>query len=525
MQTQISADVVVIGSGHNGLVTALLLARAGLQVVVLEAKSQLGGATKTEYPFAKAPLLGTSTGSYLLGVMPPELLKKIGVHIPLIQRDPHYFLPTLDQRYLLFGSDEQELRRQLTEFFSEADWKANQALRTEIEQIRDDLAPSWLAEPLSAAATAERYIRPALRQIFLDLIEKPVEHYLRRFDFKSELLMAMYAVTDGFSGLNASFGTPGAGFNFLVHNMCRLPGSNGAFMMVRGGMGTISREFASAAVQAGARILTDAEVSRIEVEGGVAKGVVLADGRRLRASVVVCNADPFRMMKLVEPGVFPAEFASRVESMRRDGTTMKVNLALRGLPKFTCLPENRGQFSTTIHLLPQEKDVAASGGIMASIRAGYQRVQQGLLDECPTIEWYIHTEADPTLRDQKGTHNSAFFVQWVPYELKGSSWEKEEDKYVKRLLSIADRFAPGTSDLVVDTFTLTPPKIEQHFGISRGHIHHIDNTIGFDQRMPYATPVAGLYSCSAGCHPAGSVVGAAGHNAAQRILRDLSVSS
>lgn len=525
MQTQISADVIVVGSGHNGLVTALLLARAGLEVVVLESKPQLGGATKTEYPFAKAPLLGTSTGSYLLGVMPPELLQKIGVHIPLIQRDPFYFLPTLDHRYLLFGSNDHELKRQVIEFFSEADWKAYQAFRTEIEQIRDDLAPSWLAEPLSAAATAERYIRPALRQIFLDLIAKPVEHYLRRFDFKSELMLAMYAVTDGFSGLNASFGTPGAGFNFLVHNMCRLPGSNGAFMMVRGGMGTISREFANAAVQAGARILTDAEVARIEVEGGTAKGVVLTDGRRLRASVVVCNADPFRLLGMMEPGAFPKEFVSRVESMKRDGTTMKVNLALRALPKFTCLPENRGQFSTTIHLLPQEHEVAAEGGIMGRIRAGYERVQQGQLDEFPTIEWYIHTEADPTLRDQKGTHNSAFFVQWVPYEIKGSSWEKEEERYVQRLLSIADRFAPGTSDLVVDTFTLTPPKIEKHFGITRGHIHHIDNTLGFDQRMPYSTPVQGLYSCSAGCHPAGSVIGAAGHNAAQRILRDLGVRS
>jgi len=107
--------------------------------------------------------------------------------------------------------------------------------------------------------------------------------------------------------------------------------------------------------------------------------------------------------------------------------------------------------------------------------------------------------------------------------LRGTTWEAEEARYVQHLLSLCDRFAPGTSDLVVDTFPLTPPKIERHFGISRGHIHHVDNSFGFADRLPYATPVQGLYSASAGCHPAGSVIGAAGHNAAARVLRDLGV--
>ncbi|MEO1271122.1 MAG: FAD-dependent oxidoreductase, partial [Myxococcota bacterium] len=138
------------------------------------------------------------------------------------------------------------------------------------------------------------------------------------------------------------------------------------------------------------------------------------------------------------------------------------------------------------------------------------------------VEWYIHTTVDPSLQDPEGHHNAALFVQWVPHTLAESTWEQEEERYIAHLLSICDRFAPGTSDLVVDIFPLNPQGIERHFGIHRGHIHHINNTFGFADRHPYAVPgMQGVYSASAGCHPAGSVIGAAGHNAAMRVLADL----
>jgi phytoene dehydrogenase-like protein len=243
--------------------------------------------------------------------------------------------------------------------------------------------------------------------------------------------------------------------------------------------------------------------------------VVLASGEELTADVVVCNADPFRMRELVGRDNLPAEYNKRIDGYDKPGSTFKVNMALRGLPKFTCLPEDRGQYGPTIHLLPDEKDV------MRHIHDGFAMVQRGELDPFPTIEWYIHTTVDPTLKDADGNHNSALFVQWVPREIKGSTWEAEEAGYVQKLLAICDRFAPGTSDLVVDTFPLHPQKIEKHFGITRGHIHHVDNGFGFADRLPYATPIEGLYSCSAGCHPAGSVIGASGHNAARRVIREL----
>jgi phytoene dehydrogenase-like protein len=509
------ADVVVVGAGHNGLVAALLLARAGLSVRVLEQFASVGGAARTERPFAKAPQLGTSTGAYLLGLMPPELLRELEIELPLLRRDPHYFLPTTDRRYLLLGSDARSVREQMLAFFSEQDLRAHEALQDEIAKLREDIAPTWLSEPLTIEETADRFVRPALRDVFVDLCRKPVGRYLDRFGFKSDLLKAMYAVTDGFSGLNGDWDTPGTGMNFLVHNMCRLPGADGTWMIVKGGMGTVTRTLADAARAAGARIETDRPVRRISVERGTATGVQLADGTEIGARAVVVNADPFRMRDLVGRDRFPAAYNARIDGYRRDGTTLKVNLALRDLPRFTCLPENRGQFGSTMHLLPDEPQV------MSSMRAAFADVRAGRLPEFPTIEWYVHTTVDPSLRDAEGRHNSALFVQWVPYSLRGTTWEAEEERYVRRLLAICDRFAPGTTDLVVDTFVLTPPRIERHFGITRGHIHHVDNSFGFADRLPYATPIQGLFSASAGCHPAGSVIGAAGHNAAARVKREL----
>ncbi|MFM9075730.1 MAG: phytoene desaturase family protein [Bacteroidota bacterium] len=426
-------------------------------------------------------------------------------------------MPTTGKKYLLFGSDRESMRNQFTGFFSQADWEANEALNAEIGMIRDDIAPTWMQEPLTIEETAEKFVRPQLRKVFIDLCRKPVGEYIERFGFRSDLLKAMYAVTDGFSGLWGSWDTPGTGMNFLVHNMCRLPGSDGTWMIVKGCMGTITRQLAEAAAVAGAVIHTGKRVAKIDSAGGVATGVTLEDGTVYTASTVVVNADPFRMQQLLGKDNLPEQYNSRIDGYRTPGSTFKVNLALKGLPKFTCLPEDRGQYGTTIHLLPDE------GEVIQRLRDSFRMVGEGQLDPFPTIEWYIHTTVDPTLRGGGGHHNSALFVQWVPREIAGSSWEAEESKYVQHLLSICDRFAPGTSDLVVDTFPLHPQKIEQHFGITNGHIHHVNNTFGFADRLPYATPIQGVYSASAGTHPAGSVIGCAGHNAAMRVLKDMGV--
>jgi phytoene dehydrogenase-like protein len=510
---------VVVGGGHNGLVAALLAARAGLDVLVIEAKSEVGGAARTERPFARAPDLPTSTGAYLVGLIQPELLQRLQLELPLIRRDPHYFLPTTGSRYLLFGSDSADLAAQFRRFFSEADYQAQLALDRELAALREDIAPTWLQEPYSIEETAERYVRPALQQVFVELCRGSVGAYLDRFGFQSNLLRAMYAVTDGFSGLFGSWHTPGSGMNFLIHNMCRLKGSGGTWMLCRGGMGTITQTLAAAFVAAGGKLLRSHTVTQIECTGGSARSVVLDSGHVVRARALIANCDPFRVRNLVGADAFSPDFNRWLDARRKPGSTFKLNLALSGLPRFRCLPEDRGQFGPTIHLLPDEDRV------LEELEAAFAAAQRGVLPEFPSIEWYVHSTLDPTLSDAQGRISSALFVQWVPERLAESDWEAEVDRYADHLLSICDRFAPGTSELVVDRMALHPGRIASHFGISFGHIHHLDNSFGFTDRFPHRTPIDGLYSCSAGTHPAGSVIGSAGYIAARRVLADLGVAA
>lgn len=510
-------DVIIVGGGHNGLVAGLCCARAGLDVLVVEARHALGGAARTEMPFAKAPRLPTSTGAYLLGLVQPELLQRLQIELPLVRRDPHYFLPTTGARHLLFGSDPVALEAQFRRFFSAHDHRAHVALSRELEALREDIAPSWLEPPGSIEEAADRYVRPALRETFVALCRGSIGDYLGRFGFESRLLTAMFAVTDAYAGSAGTWDTPGTGMNFLIHNMCRLPGSGGTWMLARGGMGSVSQAFASALFAAGGKLLRSQPVARLEPRSPGPSHVLLDGGEALRAEAVVANCDPFRLRNLVGRDSFSHAFNLWLDARQRPGMTFKLNLALSALPRFRCLPEDRGQFGPTIHLLPDEERV------FEELDAAYAASSRGELPRFPSIEWYIHSTLDPTLSDPEGRISSALFVQWVPNRLSEGSWDERADEFSDHLLSICDRFAPGTSALVDDRMALHPEAIERHFGMSMGHIHHLDNGFGFNDRFPHRTELPGLYSCSAGTHPAGSVIGSAGYIAASLVLDDLGV--
>jgi phytoene dehydrogenase-like protein len=325
----------------------------------------------------------------------------------------------------------------------------------------------------------------------------------------------MYATTDGFTGCFGGWDTHGTGMNFLVHNLCRLPDSDGTWMICQGGMGAVTQALKEAAIKSGVEIRTDAEVVEIVLNQSVCRGVVLKDQSEIRADTVVCNTDPFKMRALVGEEKLPSTYNEKLnEFARLGGTSFKLNMAASSLPVFRCLPQDLGQYRTTTHLLPTEDNV------LAVIDRSFKQASDGFLPDRPLIEWYFHTTVDQSLRDDKGNHSMALFVQWAPTRPKDMTWEEAEPIFVKRLLSILDEYAPGTSNLIIDTLPLSPMGIEKRFGITGGHIFHVDHRFGFGERLPYRTPIAGLYACGAGCHPGGGVMGAPGYNAAQAVLKD-----
>lgn len=509
-------DVIVIGAGHNGLAAAILLARSGLNVCVLEDKAVPGGALRTEFPFAKAPKVPAQTGAYSVGLVPPELLTRLGITLEVAPRDNHRVLATTEAgRHVSFGSNAERTRTEIERTFSAGDAKAWQAMTRELSELRTDIAASWLLEPDTIEATAERRVRGPNRKAFVELCRGSVTAYLDRFGFESESLRGLFA-TDGICGSSVDHDEPGSGMTFLVQHMGRLPGGDGAFVEIKGGAGALTRQLVAAAEKAGVTIQMGKAVAQILVSGNSVSGVLLTDGSELAATTVVSGADPFRTRALVGADKLPAEYNKRLDALSMDGSTLKLNVALSAAPAWACLGKETAAGSASVVMLPGDgKDV------LAALRAARAQRKAGTLPDAPPIEWATSALPDGSGKD---VLTASVMVHGVPYDLAGTTWAASEESFTARILAICERHAPGISGQIIDVNALHPKKLETHFGISHGHIHHVDNSIGFSDRAPYRTPIGGLYACGAGCFPAGGVIGAAGHNAATRVLSDMEAS-
>ena len=510
-------DVIIVGAGANGLICAIVLARAGLRVHVLEDRPAIGGGCRTEFPFAAAPRLAASTGTHRLGFVPADLLRQLGLTLPIRPRDPCTFVPgTKPGEYILAGPGHAAFRDGVARAKGDAaaDTAPLAAMHAELDELVADLRPAWLSGPLDIEATSDRYVRRGRREAFVALCRGSVGAYVDRFGVKSDLVRSAIAGT----ALASTFGawtSPGTGAALLVsHAAQSLEGGGDA--IPEGGMGAVVRMLADTALAAGATIATGKSATSILVEGNTAAGVTLADGEVVRATTVISSADPARLRAMIGDARLPPEYQRRIDGFTRGGSVAKVNLALSELPRFAALADDHGQHGATIHLAP-----GAGQDALARLESAFGDAAAGLLPLSPPLELVFPTATDPSLRDAEGRHHASILVPWAPYDLAGTTWAAEEDSWLKGVLAVVDSFAPGASSLVVDAFTLSPKKLESHFGVTRGHVHHVDDSLVFGDRAAYTTPIGGLYACGAGCSPAGGVFAVAGHNAAERVLADM----
>jgi phytoene dehydrogenase-like protein len=521
-------DTVIVGGGHNGLVAAFYLARAGLRTLVLERREIVGGCCVTE---EFAPGFRASTGAYVVGMLREPIWRDLRLADRGVVVDPAG--PSLnlyaDGAALHIHNDVELTRRELAPF-SEADARALPHFEAELGRLAELIAPLIDTtppdpsgrRPRDLARLARLGLRAARRRALIDdagfLFSTSATQYLAE-RFTSEHVMAAlgwHAINDSIAGPS----TPGTAY-VLLHDHASEQASGGIrrWGFVRGGIGLITEAMAAAAREAGAQIRTAAAVERVVVEDGRAIGVRLERGEELRAARVLSNADPkATFLHLVDPDVLPAEFVAAVRAYRCEGTSMKINLGVDALPVARAVA-GRG-------VQPYHRGVVEINTSLAEMDAAQAGVRAGRPARDPHIELCIPTVHDPALAPQ-GHHVVTIDVNSQPYRLADESWDKIRDQVADRAIEIIGEHFPNLPGSIVHRQTLSPLDLERVLGISGGHALHGDMALDqlFSLRpvrgwADYRTPVRGLYLCGAGTHPGGGVTGANGRNCAREVLRD-----
>ncbi|HEX6107715.1 MAG TPA: NAD(P)/FAD-dependent oxidoreductase [Gemmatimonadales bacterium] len=525
-----SYDLIVIGGGHNGLVTAAYLARAGVKVLVLERREVLGGACVTEEVW---PGYKVSTAAYVNSLLRPEIIRDLELKrhgFRMLPRSPSSFTPFPDGRSLLLGPDKALTHREVSKF-SARDADALPRYEAMLERVAEFIEPTliqtppdpWSLRPANLVQLAKMGLA-FLRlghdgQKAVEILTGAATPILDRW-FESEQLKVTLA-TDAIIGAMASPSMPGTAYVLFHHVMGECDGVRGVWGYVRGGMGGISNAIASAAREKGAEIRTSAEVARILVKNGTAYGVALADGTELRATRVASGADAnVTFLKLLGNGDLPGDFVEAVRHIDYSSASCKINVALSELPDFIAAPGTAPgpQHRGTIHISPT----------MEYIERAYDDAKYGRPSRQPIIEATIPSVLDDTLAPP-GKYVMSMFTQYFPYQLApGLSLEEEKERYADRCFALMDQYAPNFSRSVVARQVLSPVDLEQRFGLTGGNIMQgvmSLSSLSFMRPVPgfadYRTPVRNLYLCGAATHPGGGVMGACGYNAAREILRDI----
>lgn len=521
-------DILIIGAGHNGLVCAAYLARAGKRVLVLERRGMVGGACVTEEIW---PGFKVSTAAYVNSLFRPEIVRDLDLKrhgFQLLPRNPSSFTPFPDGRYLLLGPDPELNRREISKF-SAKDAEALPRYERMLEQAAAFIEPTltqtppdpWSGRPRdlwSLAKLGWRFVQ--LGRAGADVIEiltgaaRPI---LDRW-FQSEQLKVTLA-TDAIIGAMASPSMPGTAYVLFHHVMGECNGARGVWGYVRGGMGALSDALAAAARAHGAQIRCDAPVKRILVEAGRAIGVALDDGTEYRGRAVVSNADAHvTFLKLMEAHNLPPEFLEAVRGIDYASPSLKINVALKELPDFEALPGSQAgpQHRGTIHICPD----------FDYLERAYDDAKYGRPSASPILECTIPSVVDPTVAPP-GQHLMSMFVQYAPTTLRQAHWDEVKESFADRCFEVLSDYAPNFRRAVIARQVLSPLDLERVYGLTGGnifqgamHLHRLFFLRPVPGYANYRTPVRGLYLCGAATHPGGGVMGACGYNAAREILRD-----
>jgi phytoene dehydrogenase-like protein len=503
-------DTIVVGAGHNGLAAAAYLGRAGRRVLVLERRDRVGGACTLERPFADARYV-ISPCAYVVGLLDELVISELrlrerGLQIRLA--DPELFIPFEDGtafvQWLEAARTEESLRSLGVAAADIRGFHAYSALFNRArELLRDGKRDAWMGDSPTREEVEE--LLGGQRELIDLVFEASIAEVLDAHISDQRLKDALAP-----QGLIAAYGgprDPGTAWIHLMHHMGNLEGSGGSWGYVTGGIGVVSATLCEAAREAGAVVACDVPVARIAPE----EGVELEDGTAIRAREVVCNADPKVLRRLLDGAEVPDEFARRLDEWKVRSPVVKVNAALRGLPRWTAADGETW---------PAQGQIDITSGVDGA-QAAFEACERGEF-ELGYCELYCQTAADPSPAPPD-RHLMSAFCQYAPYEPAAGPWDDAlRDRVGRDVVAAIECHAPGFGELIEELEVLGPPDIEKRIGLTGGQIFQgecFPEQI-WEGRMAARTPLDGVYLCGAATHPGGSVIGLNGRNAAAAVLAD-----